>query len=90
MPKSYKNLEKLSKFLLAVLSLRRLVFSNCEKMNLILKEKQREEVELLNFEDNDNLNLKYDSPYNPNEYDVEDDNHCKMDGALEEELLKKD
>ncbi|KAG1471538.1 hypothetical protein G6F56_002068 [Rhizopus delemar] len=89
MPKSFNHLAELSKLLLAVLSLRRLVLSNYKKMNLIMKEKQREELLLLDFEDEDSLCLRSDSTYDTVEYDVGDDNNCKMDSDLEAELLKK-
>lgn len=47
-------MSEFAKLMLAILSLRRLVLKSYNKLDLILEAKQRDEVEMLQFEEDDN------------------------------------
>lgn len=87
MPVSVNHLTEFSKLLLGVLSLRRLVYKNYQKMNIILKEKQKQEIAFLDvYDDGNDLTLRSDST-SPSEGDEVEDEDNTIDCDLEAELL---
>lgn len=88
MPKTVSHMAEFSKLLLAVLSLRRLVLRNYRRLNIILEEKRRNEIEMLSLDEDNDFLLRSDSTV---EAELNNDNNSvkeDMDAGLEQTLLK--
>ncbi|CAO3668324.1 unnamed protein product [Umbelopsis ramanniana] len=90
MPKNVLHMSEFAKLLLAVLSLRRLVLKNYKKLNLISEAKQRDQVEMLRFDDDNDVILRSDSTADAELDDfVGLEDQMTMDIELEKELLNE-
>lgn len=88
MPKDETQCASFAVLLVAMLSLKRRAFLNYSKLNAILEAKSRYEIEMMNFdpEDENDFVFRSESTEEIEARENDKNNKKEMDGELEEEL----
>lgn len=91
MPKDETHCASFAVLLVAMLSLKRRAFLNYSKLNAILEAKSRYEIEMMNFdpEDENDFVFRSESTEEIEARENDKNNEKEMDGELEEELLNE-